>query len=79
MKNWFLNNIDRLPIDPYDNQPLKLKHVKGGLDLYSAGYNPKLDLIRKEDSKGMIHFYLGKDAYEEYRLKPEREKLKQKK
>ena len=71
--------IDRLPIDPYDNQPLKLKHIKGGLDLYSAGYNPKLDLKRKDDPKEMIHFYLGKDAYEEYRLKPEREKLKQKK
>jgi Ca2+/Na+ antiporter len=71
--------IDRLPIDPYDNQPLKLKHVKGGLDLYSAGYNPKMDLKGKDDPKEMIHFYLGKDAYEEYRLKPEREKLKQKK
>jgi len=71
--------IDRLPIDPYDNRPLKLKRVKGGLDLYSAGYNPKTDLKRKDYPKEMIHFYLGKDAYEEYRLKPEREKLKQKK
>jgi hypothetical protein len=71
--------IDRLPIDPYDNQPLKLKRVKGGIDLYSAGYNPKMDLKRKDDPKEMIHFYLGKDVYEEYRLKPEREILKQKK
>ncbi len=71
--------IDRLPIDPYDNQPLKLKHIKGGLDLYSIGYNPKMNLKKKEDPQKIIHFYLGKDAYEEYRLKPEREKLKQKK
>jgi membrane protein YdbS with pleckstrin-like domain len=71
--------INRLPVDPYDNQPLKLKHIKGGLDLYSVGYNPKFDLKRKEDPKEIIHFYLGKDAYEEYRLKPEQEKFKQKK
>jgi hypothetical protein len=71
--------INRLPLDPYDNQPLKLKHIKGGLDLYSVGYSPNLDLKRKEDPKEMIHFYLGKDAYKEYRLKPERGKLKQKK
>jgi hypothetical protein len=63
--------IEKIPIDPFDNKPLKMQTVKGGVDLYSAGFNdtygkPKSSWRKKEP----IHFYLGKEAYDEYRTKP---------
>jgi len=59
--------IDRIPLDPFDGKALKMKAVDGGLDLYSVGsekedeYNDKIE---------PIHFYLGKDAYEKFRVTP---------
>jgi hypothetical protein len=71
--------IDRIPLDPFDGKPLKMKSVDGGLDLYSVGsekedeYNDKIE---------PIHFYMGKEAYEKFRVKPaleEKRKQAQKK
>jgi hypothetical protein len=65
--------IDQIPLDPFDNQPLKMKPIDGGLDLYSVG----LEQETASDKPGeMIHFYLGREAYDVYRIKP-REGLKQ--
>jgi hypothetical protein len=66
------DHIDRIPKDPFDGKPLKMKPVKGGLELYSTASHPEI-----KPSGGMqnpINFYLGKEAYEEFRVKPEREK-----
>ena len=66
--------IDRIPVDPYDGKPLKMRSVDGGLDLYSVGSEKEEDKQGKVDA---IHFYLGKEAYEKFRVKPVREeKLK---
>ena len=66
--------IDRIPVDPYDGKPLKMRSVEGGLDLYSVGSEKEEDKQGKVDA---IHFYLGKEAYEKFRVKPVREeKLK---
>jgi hypothetical protein len=59
--------IDKIPSDPYDNHPLKIKHVDGGFDIYSTGISKELD---KSKNGGPIHFYLGKNTYWEYRIKP---------
>lgn len=59
--------IDRIPVDPFDGKPLKMKSVDGGLDIYSVGS------LKEEDKHGKvepIHFYLGKEAYENFRVKP---------
>lgn len=61
--------IDRVPTDPFDGKPLKMKAVSGGLDLYSASVNP----ARAELKSDPIHFYLGREAYGELRVKPETE------
>lgn len=65
----------KIPLDPFDDQPLKLKLIEGGLDLYSSGPSPKSKSII---NKGPIHFYLGRGAYEEYRVKPAREERQKK-
>jgi|GEM_PF-3709864 len=55
--------IDRIPTDPFDEKPLKMEPVEGGLDLYSIGPGGK---------DGTIHFYLGREAYERYWVEPEK-------
>ena len=57
--------LETVPIDPYDGKPLKIKTVLGGLDLYSIGTGGK---------DGTIHFYLGREAYERYRVEPAKTK-----
>ena len=66
------NYIDRIPIDPFDGKPLKMKPVKGGLELYSTASHPEIK--PQADTQEPINFYLGKEAYEEFRVKPAREK-----
>ena len=58
--------LAEIPIDPFGGKPLKLKTLPGGLDLYSVG---------PEDKNWRIHFYLGRDLYEEKRVKPAREEF----
>lgn len=66
--------IDRIPVDPFDGKPLKMKSVEGGLDLYSVGSEKEDEYQKKIEP---IHFYLRKGAYEKYRVKPAmEEKLK---
>jgi hypothetical protein len=67
--------LDQIPVDPFDLEPLKLRSIDGGLDLYSVGAD--LNSLPSR-STGPIHFYLGKAAYDQYRVKPSREE-KQKK
>lgn len=57
--------IDRIPLDPFDGQPLKIRAVEGGLELYSA--KPAHDV--SFDVKDPVHFYLGRELYEKYRGK----------
>jgi hypothetical protein len=59
--------LSKIPMDPSDGQPLKIKHADGGLDLYSMGPGPELE---RDKIEGPIRFYLGHDVYEEYRVKP---------
>jgi len=65
--------IDRIPQDPFDGRPLKVKTVQGGLEIYSIGINPNIE-TKERLIKEPINFYLGKEAYEEFRTKPAREK-----
>ena len=62
----FLENV---PIDPYDGKALKIEKVPGGLDLYSAGPYPR-DVAEGSRWQEPIHFYLGRKAYETYRVEP---------
>lgn len=64
------NYIDRIPIDPFKGAPLKMKHIDGGLDLYSLGSESELEA----DKKGSIHFYCGRNVYHEYRVKAAQDK-----
>lgn len=68
------NYIDRIPTDPFDGKPLKMKPVKGGLELYSIGSHPKYQ-YEKLSAKpmGPVSIFLGKEAYEQFRVKVERE------
>jgi hypothetical protein len=61
--------LEIVPMDLYDGKPLKIKKVQGGLDLYSVGLDPK-DLEESSRWGGPIHFYLGRKAYEKYRIQP---------
>ena len=58
---------EKVPIDPYDGKPLKIKKVPGGLDIYSTGPDPK-DFVLDSKWGGVIRFYLGREAYEKYRV-----------
>jgi hypothetical protein len=58
--------LDRIPLDPFNGGSLKIQKIDKGLDLYSQGPGPEL----KADKKGPIHFYLGRNVYNEYRVKP---------
>ena len=64
--------IDQIPTDPFDGQALKMKPLDGGLDLYSVGPDQELESVT--NVKGPIRFYLGQNAYEQYRIKPIQEK-----
>jgi len=66
--------IDRIPPDPFDGQSLKLRHVDGGIELYSA--EPAQDLA--SDGKEAVRFYLGIKPYEENRGRPAKEKKRKK-
>lgn len=61
--------IDRVPVDPFDEKPLKVKSVDGGIDLYSVSASPTSPDLKSDP----IHFYLGREAYNELRVKPETE------
>ena len=61
--------LEKVPIDPFDGKPLKIKKVPGGLDIYSTGPDPK-DFVHDSKWGGVIHFYLGREAYEKYRVEP---------
>jgi len=63
------NYLSKIPLDPFDGEPLKFKLLNGGLDLHSVGPDQKLE---SAIYKGSIHFYLGQGPYEEYRVKPAR-------
>ncbi len=56
--------IDSIPLDPFDGQPLKIRTVDGGLELYSAASTPDVSF----DLKEAVHFYLGRELYEKYRM-----------
>ncbi|MBN1848941.1 MAG: hypothetical protein JW932_10185 [Deltaproteobacteria bacterium] len=60
--------IDRIPVDPFDDTPLKMKSISGGLDLYSIGPEQKTDSGKTREA---IHFYLGREAYDTFRRKTE--------
>ncbi len=62
--------ITQIPLDPFDNTPLKMELLKGGVNLYSGGPEQESD---SEKSGGGIHFYLGQDPYKAYRLTPMQE------
>jgi hypothetical protein len=64
--------LDRIPTDPFDGKPLKMKSVKGGLELYSTASHPNIK--PSSGTQDPVNFYLGKEAYEEFRVQPEREK-----
>lgn len=59
--------IEQIPTDPFVGQALKMRPLDGGVDLYSVGPDPELEL---PTCKGPIHFYLGRSAYQQYRIKP---------
>jgi type II secretory pathway pseudopilin PulG len=61
--------ITAIPPDPFEKDVLKMKLVKGGVDLYSSG--PTKDSEQGKET-GPIHFYLGKGAYQEYRINSNR-------
>ena len=61
------NYLDQVPSDPFNpQQPMQMKPVDGGLDLFSIGPTREANF----SGSGPIHFYLGRKAYEEFRLKP---------
>jgi hypothetical protein len=60
--------IDQVPLDPFDHKSLKMKSVVGGLDLYSVGPEQETD---SGTLKEAIHFYIGREAYDTFRVKPE--------
>ncbi len=57
--------IDAIPKDPFSTQPIQMKAVEGGLDLFSVG-PPEDSNLNNEP----IHFYLGPEAYRKYRVEP---------
>ena len=61
--------IEDIPFDPFDGKPMKMKALDGSLDLYSVGPDPK-DLEEGSRWGGPIHFYIGREAYEKYRVEP---------
>jgi len=67
--------LDRVPPDPFDaEQPLQMKPISGGLDLFSKGP----DSTAKLHDQGPIHFYLGAEAYSQFRMKPAAEERREK-
>lgn len=65
--------LKTVPIDPYTGKPFKIKAVPGGLDIYSTGPDPE-DLVSGSTWGGPMHFYLGREAYEKYRVEPAKQK-----
>jgi len=61
--------LEAVPVDPFDGKPLRLKPLTGGMDLFSVGPE-KRDVGGTSELLGPIHFYLGREAYEKYRLVP---------
>lgn len=59
-------------LDPFDGEPLKMRVVNGGLDLYSVGPEPD-EQTGFPGSQGPQHIYLGREAFEEFRVKPARQ------
>ena len=70
LEDLFPDFIDRISLDPFDGKPLKMKPVEGGVELYSVGRHPKIAKLRTENP---THFYLGRETYEKYRVKPSQE------
>jgi len=63
--------MHRLPVDQFNRKPLKMKTLREGLDLYSVGPKETADYSGPTEP---IHFYLGREAYDIYRVKPAQEK-----
>jgi len=61
--------IDRVPVDPFDDKPLTMKALRAGVDLYSVSASQASPDLKSDP----IHFYLGREAYNELRVKPETE------
>lgn len=67
--------LDKIPNDPFKPaSPLSLQAVDGGIDLFSVGPAKEHDSY----DEGPIHFYVGKRAYQEFRVKPFLEEKKKK-
>ena len=64
--------LPAVPEDPFDLKPLKMDPLGQGLDLSSVGFTPQ-DEIERNLQVNPIHFYLGRDVYEEYRVREARE------
>ena len=62
--------LSKVPTDPFNGEPIHMKHSSNGLILYSVGHNLKDDgglAYDKVNKTGDISFYMG-EAYTRYRL-----------
>ena len=62
--------LSKVPTDPFNGEPIHMKHSSNGLILYSVGNNLKDDgglAYDKVNKTGDISFYMG-EAYTRYRL-----------
>jgi hypothetical protein len=64
--------IGEIPLDPFDGTQLKMALVEGGLRLFSTGPDKESDRYTK--SLLQLDFYLGGEAFYNYRVKPAKEK-----
>lgn len=62
--------LDRMPMDPFTGKPVMMRAVKGGVELYCAGRNA---FVGADVAKVPVNFFLGREAYEELRVKADRE------
>jgi hypothetical protein len=56
--------LKAVPVDPFDGNPLKMKAIDGGVDLFSSGAGSQ-DVGKKSPYLGPVHFYLGREAYQQ--------------
>jgi hypothetical protein len=64
--------IREIPVDPFDGTQLKMALVEGGLRLFSTGPDKESDRYTKRLLQ--LDFYLGREAFYNYRVKPAKEK-----
>jgi len=68
--------IREIPVDPFDGTQLKMARVEGGLKLFSTGPDKESDRYTKSLQ---LDFYLGREAFYNYRVKPAKEKEEKRK